>query len=239
MPYCSYCGVEVDKETVTCPLCGAEIPAASEEPPLFTGDYPHIEHRLHYKRRPFTAHEKRVVLWLFSLILAVPLTVIIAVNFNAAGEITWALYPITAFAGGWIAVAVGLFFRGFWKLFMLYLSLAIVLSLVFSILSGAASIFLNWGVPIIALVSALTLGCAFYGRKTEKRGSNLAAVIVWALALLCFGIDGLISFHLGFDRFPLSWSIIVAAALLPTGALLMYIHYRFVRTFSLKRYFNA
>jgi hypothetical protein len=239
MPYCSYCGVEVDRETVTCPLCAAPIPAASDEPPLYTGAYPKSDNRLRYSRRPFTAHERRVVLWLFSFILAVPLTIVVAVDFYLSRSISWSVFPIVGFAGVWIIVAFALFLRGMWRLFISYFLLAFVLSFLFNHLAGATGAFLDWNMPIILMAAFLTLACAYYGSRVERLGANLAAVILWALTLFCFGIDALITLRLGQEGVPLGWSLIVASALVPTGALLMYIHYHFGRTFSVRRYFNA
>ncbi len=239
MPYCSYCGVEVDKDTVTCPLCGAEIPAASNEPPLFTGDYPKRENRLRYSRRPFSPHERRVVLSLFSLILTVPFSIVLVVDFYTGAGFGWSIYPIVALGGVWIAVAIALFLRGFWKLFLSYFLLAMILGLIFNALAGSQSAFLRWNMPILLMATLLTLGCAFYARRVQRIGANLAAVILWAICLFSLGIDALVHLHTGAGGGPISWSIIVASALVPTGLLLMFIHYRFARSFSIKRYFNA
>jgi hypothetical protein len=239
MPYCSYCGVEVDEKTVSCPLCGAEIPATSKEPPLFTGDYPPKEHRLYYPRRAYTSGEKRAVLWLLAFILAVPLTIIVVVDLYVNRALTWSIYPLVAFAGVWIVVALALFLRGFWKIFLSYVGLAVLLSVVFNLIAGAGVAILRWNLPILIWTALLTMGCAAYGRRVKRIGANLAAVIVWAIVLLCFGIDVLVTINGGGREFPLGWSLIVASALVPTGALLMYIHGHFGKTFSLRRYFTA
>jgi len=180
-----------------------------------------------------------VVLWLFSFILAVPLMIVVAVDFYLSRSINWSIFPIVAFAGVWIIVAIALFVRGMWRLIVSYFLLALLLSFLFNHLAGASGAFLDWNMPIILMAAFLTLACTYYGRKVERVGANLAAVILWAITLFCFGIDALISLRLDLGAFPLGWSLIVASALIPTGALLMYIHYHFGRTFSVRRYFNA
>src|SRR6056297_2428758 len=107
MPYCPYCGVEVDDETRNCPLCTTEIPAGNP-PPLLKDYYPHSEHQLHYTRRPFTAEERRSVFWFFSLLFSVPLTIVIVVDLLRDWAITWSLFPIAGILAVWAGIAIGL-----------------------------------------------------------------------------------------------------------------------------------
>jgi len=238
VPYCPYCGVEVDRETTKCPLCATAIPTEGP-PPLLKDEYPHKEHQLYYKRRPFTAEEKRSVFWFFSLLFSVPLTIVIVVDLLRDWLISWSLFPLVGIIGVWIGIAIGLFFRRTWLLYVLYSILIVLLSLIINTLAGAFHLFLYWNLPIIIMTALGITPCALYAKYTTRKGFNVLGMIMWAIALFCVGLDFLISANTDTHHLLQGWSIIVAAALGPVGALLMYVHYRFGKTMSFKRFFHA
>ncbi|MFW5727097.1 MAG: zinc ribbon domain-containing protein [Spirochaetota bacterium] len=238
MPYCPYCGVEVDKETRNCPLCNTEIPIGNP-PPLLKDYYPHGEHQLHYTRRPFTAEERRSVFWFFSLLFSVPLTIVIVVDLLRDWAITWSPFPIAGILAVWAGIAIGLFLRRPWLLFLLYAGLVVLLSLTMNLLAGTFHLFIYWNLPIILLAAALITPCVLYAKYTRRKGFNVLGMILWAVALFCIGLDVLISIHSDTSRILHGWSVIVAAAMGPVGALMMYVHYRFGKTMSFRRFFHA
>jgi len=238
VPYCPYCGVEVDQDTSNCPLCGGNIPKEGP-PPLLKGDYPRKEHQLYYKRRFFTSEERRTVLWFFSLLFSVPITIVLVVDLLRDWAISWSLFAIVGIIGIWVGIAVGLFIRKAWLLMLLYSGLILTVSLIINMLAGTINLFLAWNMPIILMAAVLITPCALYAKFTSRKGFNVAGMILWAIGLFCIGIDMLIGLNLESRQFLHGWSLIVAAALGPVGALLMYVHYRLGKTISFRRFFHA
>ncbi len=238
MPYCPYCGVQVDKNTTECPLCSTHIPGGNL-PPLLKKDYPQKEHQLYYKRRPFTTAERRSVFWFLSIVLSIPLTIVLVVDLLGDWSISWSLFPIVGIIGLWAGVALALFFRRPWLLIVLYSVLVLVLSLIINTLAGAFHLFLFWNLPIILMAALCSAPCVLYAKFTRRKGFNVVGMVLWGIALFCIGLDVLIGLNASGRSVLQGWSIIVAAALGPVGALFMYIHYRFGKTMSFKRFFHA
>ncbi len=238
MPYCPYCGVEVDRETSNCPLCNTDIPSGNP-PPLLKEYYPRREHQLHYSRRPFTGEERRSVFWFFSILFSIPLTIVLVVDLLRDWAISWSLFPLAGILALWGGIAIGLFLRRPWLLFLLYAGLVVLVSLAMNLLAGAFHLFLYWNLPIILLTAALITPCVLYAKYTRRKGFNVLGMIMWAVALFCIGLDVLTGIHSDTTRVLHGWSVIVAAALGPVGALLMYVHYRFGKTMSFRRFFHA
>lgn len=238
MPYCPYCGVEVDIETVECPLCGTGIPRVTEgmKP---VADYPRRDHELKYDRRPYTRKERLVVLWLVSLVLLIPLTVVLVVDLFLNRAITWSVFPMLVLGSVWLMTATALFQRSFWKLFSSLVLISIALCFGIGIFLGSLTQFIHWQLPIILIAVVPALACFVYGCKTRQKGLNIFGAALWGVAAFCVGLDMLIGINGQREGLLHGWSVIVSSALLPLGALMMYIHYRFGKTFPLKRYFHV
>lgn len=238
MPYCPYCGVEVDQETRTCPLCNTPIPEVSGA--VHSPDqYPRHEHNLRYSRRSYTQKERKVLMWFISLVLTVPFTIVVVSDLFLNRGITWSIFPIVGLAGVWLVAAIALFHRTLWRLFFSYFFLTLLISFLLNLLAGSLRSFMRWYVPIILLVGLLLGLSALYAQRSPRRGNNIAGLVFWAIAVFCFALDVLICHNQGAERFVHGWSLIAASALVPLGGVFMYLHYRVGRTFSLKRFFKV
>ena len=238
MPYCPYCGVEVDMETRKCPLCETDIPKVPEGMKV-SREYPLQEHELKYLRRPFTLKERKAVLWLVSLILLIPFTVVLVVDLYLNHSVTWSMIAVLALGEIWLIIAVALFQRKFWNIFLSFFLIIVLLSFLIACFAGALEEYLQWNLPITMIAALSALGCSIYGRRTREKGLNILGAGFWGVAVFCIGLDLLIGFNLQREHLLHGWSLIVSSALLPLGALMMYLHYRFGKTFPLKRYFHV
>jgi hypothetical protein len=238
VPYCSHCGVEVDPATVKCPLCENLIPQIPTRP-ILPSIYPEREHRLHYQRRKFTYREKISVLNFILLILLIPSTIVLSIDLILNGEMSWSIYPLTAFGAVLAVIICTLFIRKALLLLLSYLILAVIIALLFHLISGTLESYLRWSFPITLAGSVITFLSFLYGRKASSRGMNIAGVSLWALALFCLVVDYVVSRNLDSRKIVHGWSIIAGSGLFPLGALFFYVHYRFGGKLSLKRYFNV
>jgi len=238
MPYCPHCGVEVDSDTQTCPLCKTPLPSIDTKPIGF-GEYPDREHKLHYQRRRFTNRERFSALHFILFILLIPFTVTLSTDLLLHGEITWSIFPIVSLLGAFAICACSLFVRNVWKLLSSYLLIALIIALLFHMITGTLGSFLRWSLPITLVATAITVAAIIYGAKAKSRGFNIAGVSLWAVALFCLVLDAIIAINRGTSQKIHGWSVITGSALFPLGALFFYVHYRFGGRISFKRFFNA
>lgn len=106
MAYCVNCGTELQKGTKICPLCGVEsvnpLEKTEEEIPL-------------YPKTPLGKSEKPKsrfqVLWIVSLLLAVPVLATTVSDFFSDGKWTWSAYVLVSMAFFYILTVFPFFFK--------------------------------------------------------------------------------------------------------------------------------
>jgi hypothetical protein len=238
MPYCLHCGVELDSGSKECPLCGTLLPHLDTKPVIFE-DYPEREHRLHHPRRHFTNRERLGALNFTALIILIPFTSLLSTDLLINGQISWSVFPLTTFISVMAIVACSLFIRNPWLLLGSFLVNAVITSLILHLASGTLELFFRWALPIAVTAALVIMTAIIYGVKTRSRGFNIAGAALWAVAVFCLLLDGIISFNTGSGRIIQGWSIITGSVLFPLGSLFLYIHYRFGGRISLSRYFTA
>ena len=109
MPYCSQCGVEIDKHIKKCPLCSTPIQQLSGEPEI-TKMYP--ENAAPASRPPVSLKQPLSSKLLFvSFLFLLPLVLITTVDLLLSGTISWSFYPVSALGEIWIISFFILLFR--------------------------------------------------------------------------------------------------------------------------------
>ncbi|MBN2163437.1 MAG: hypothetical protein JXR25_01010 [Pontiellaceae bacterium] len=207
MAYCSKCGVEVDLERATCPLCNVPIHRYEEETELsplwpIQRELPAIKKRT-----------KRFIALLPALIiLLVAFLVILIVAPRMEGSQLWSRYALTTL-GALFSVCTGIIVLGDTKIITLGWITASVLAMLWFFDGFDEGVwFTPVGLPItliIALYGKLSLIAA---ELWGKRYGIQAMVQALFITLLCLSLDGIISAYR--DTGALSWSLIAAAPLM-------------------------
>jgi len=92
--------------------------------------------------------------------------------------------------------------------------------------------------PILCAVNILVLLLLFVISRLKAKGLNILAAGFIAIAVLCLGIDGIISYYdEGVIR--LGWSVIVAASLLPVTAAIIFMHIRLKNNVDIRKIFHT
>jgi len=249
MPYCPECGVELEPQARSCPLCGAAaVPdleagerkkaagAARERTP----SGPRIEGLVDREAdEGLTPDEKTTIRWeVLSVSTFVAALAVCAVNLLGAGRLSWALYPLYSLALTWVVVTALLELRRLPLLGALIVGLAIPLFLLaLDLIDGRLDWSLHIGMPI-ALITELSIALSVLALRLLKTGG--LSIIAWALVaatLTCLGIEGTLSLALK-GRIWIAWSGIVASASVPTALFLFYLHYRVNKVANLRRLFR-
>lgn len=194
--------------------------------------YPHQE-------RPLTLNEKVRLFWELSGILHFSgLVVTFLVDLILHGKPGWSLYTTTCLSASFVYITLLVFLprRTFWFLAGLLINTLLMLFFL-DWLSPLESWFVLPALPLTGFF-VLLLGLVMYFVKvTRKKGFNIIAVASLAIGIYIMLIDFSISWAIGSSK-HISWSVIVAASILPFSLFLFYFHYRLNRGTSLRRFFH-
>ncbi|MBN1983121.1 MAG: hypothetical protein JW795_16425 [Chitinivibrionales bacterium] len=233
MPYCSRCGVEVNKNVTNCILCHAPIqvlepgdkPSQSIFPPPSS-------------KRPMARGERRFIAWeIMSAVSCVAASAVCSIDLLFSGRLTWSVYPLAGICATWVYFSLTLQFikRPLSAISGWTLS-TVLLLLAFDSLDRSITWFFSLGLPVTLMGGAL-LVLSFL---TFMRCSSVTFIIMILLslaALFSVGLDFVISKYLGHTR--IGWSLIVVAAIAPLEVLLAF-HIAIMRKhIDLKRFFHV
>lgn len=232
MPYCPACGVEVDNGILSCPLCSTGIPAINSVSSEAEIHYPHQE--------PKTRNLKKIrsIAWTILTVLNVTaFFIVMTVNLVLTGDLSWAGYAMSGIAAEWLLSSLLMFLIHRPALIVAGFSVIITgLTVLIDIIDGYLDWFLVLALPIIGMVAAMATLAIILGRMLDHPGLSLYGYYLIIIAMFCAGLDLLISAFTG--AASMSWSLIVAASILPIATLLI-VYHKFIRErIDLAKYFH-
>lgn len=230
MKICKECGVELDDDMNSCPLCYASVSNGE----VTRSDIKDLLHPDGAKK-----HLMQRILWQITVVLllsAIVATLII--NLSIVGSITWSIYPISiclmilAYAslmalwrttfilkllGGWfisalLLVVVNLYSQGNWPLLL--------------------------ALPIVSAITIIGIVLYFLLVGLRTKGLNVLALIFVSLAVASLSIEAILSSYLN-GKIALGWSVIVAACLLPVTAAIVFMYFRTKNNSDLQKIFHT
>jgi hypothetical protein len=222
MAYCPRCGVEVEDRLEQCPLCDTRIPDEVREHPDQAMDYPEDVIPANPMYKTLSAGQKRSLAALLIGFLAFfPVILTAGLDFAGSGGISWSYFVIVPVFGA--AAVAWLSFRLFRRPFLLVTGIILVLLAVQILieLRVAGAGFLSSPVlPFSFVVFVCVEAALFYSTRRRRSVLQLLSVILFIAVVLNGAIDFLVSGSL-------SWSLVVASAVLPV--VLYFIYLRRVR----------
>lgn len=231
MIICKNCGVELDSDMHSCPLCSGSV---DEERSVST-----YNEEIQPEEGRRTARPWRRETWeIVSIIILLVMVVSSLLNVILNREISWAQYPVATCIVIFSYITVFAFMNTRREIQLFYV---FVLSSVLFIMLDFFTHRLNWsiylGIPLIFFLNLLLAGMLQIYRRTRRRGINLIAYSFIAAALLCIFTEVLTDFYVnGIIR--LVWSLIVAGCVLPIVIFLLYMHFRLKKGTDLQRTFH-
>ena len=233
MPYCSQCGVEVDKSVDYCPLCGLPIQKFDHSPG---------EERAYPERFRFdtiSARQKRLIVWIVLTSLhTASFLVVLSVNLIITGRITWASYAMAGIGVSWMYWTLIIFFI---KRFVVVIIGNFLVSTGFLVLidvfDGSMDWFLALGLPTAAMVAGTTMLIALASRLLRNRPALLWSFVFFLAGVFCIGLDLLISGYR--STVHLSWSFIIMGSLYPLSLMLVIYHVFIRKRIDLERIFHV
>ena len=225
---CKQCGVELDDGMEICPLCANVI--ASDV---------RTSARKHHAKEEKSPAALRHVMWqIVCVLLLSGIVASLAINVSKAGDVTWSVYPVTICL---IMLSYAVL-MAFWRVSLLVqMLIGLILS---SALLVAIGLFtaedwpINLALPMLAAVNVICMLMIWIVNKVEVKGLNVVAIVFVAVAVLCIAIDSIISRYFE-DQIALSWSVIVAACLLPVTAAIVFMYFRTRNNSHLQKIFHT
>jgi hypothetical protein len=234
MIICKNCGVELEADMVSCPLCGwsamvndknQERTASYLQQPSFT-------------RRQMTQPERKFTWEIISLILLSAIVATFIIDFIINKNITWSEYPAAISLGIFAYVSLFAFLR---LRAVAQITIGFVLSAICMLALDALTDSISWalqlGIPLLLTGNLVAIGLLAIIRLSKYKGINLLAWGFLGGALLCMGIEGVLSYYQT-GAVQLTWSIIVGGCIVPVILVLLFVHFRLKKGRSLKKTFH-
>jgi len=239
MKYCNNCGVELDHDMISCPLCGLVVGADRDVLQRAEVNPTNLKGKMIREIDSLTSDQKRQLFWQISgIILGAGNIATLLINIMISNDISWSKYNLVASLALFANISAFTFLRG-WSVLQItagFLSLTGML-----LLLDYISINNDWGtqlgLPILLSFYVLQLMVLLLIRLSNQLGFNILAVIFMALGLFLLCVEGSISLYFH-NVMQFGWSIIAAASLISIAAVLLFVHYRLKKGSELKRFFH-
>ncbi|TWI82526.1 DUF6320 domain-containing protein [Chitinophaga japonensis] len=233
MNICNNCGVELEDDMQYCPLCGEPVAGVGNEkrpaiPEREIFDYP----------GKMTPPQKKFTWEIISIILLSGTVATSIIDFIITRGVSWSEYPV--------AISVTIFFYislfAFWEQrTVMQMAGGLILSACFLVgidaLTGGIGWSVQLGIPLLFAANVVVAGLLAVIRRSKHKGINLIAWAFLAAALLCIGIEGILSFA-ATGAFHFGWSIIAAGCVVPVVLALLFVHFRLRKGRSLQKTFH-
>lgn len=233
MNYCINCGVELDEDFPSCPLCGFNIGNEESDTVKKSEFFPSDIILLHKK-------ETRTHLWELSGIISFSGIVVCSiVDFVIMRKFTWSLFADTSIMASWLILSLSLLaFRRYYIILPGFLITILTMLLLFDVFSPTVNWFFELGLPItITLFIAVSIVLILW-KFAHFKGFNILAFAFCILSGFCVVSEIFIDKFL-FKVVDIRWSAIVAVSILPIALILLFAHYRMRKGNRLDSYFHV
>ena len=239
MNVCKNCGVELDDDMTSCPLCGLAAGEKPEIQEISDSQEPVGKDGILREIKNLTGRQKRKLFWEISgIILGSGIVVTLLINLVISNSLHWAKYVLVASLAAFVNTTSLTLWRRRPLVIILVSLVSLVLMLLFFDLFGANS---GWGIklgiPILVSFYALLLIVRLFIRLSNQLGFNVLAVLFIALGLFLLCVELFSSLYFE-GELVLSWSIIAAVSMISVAAVLFYVHFKLSKEIDLKRFFH-
>lgn len=234
MSYCTNCGVELDDDLGTCPLCGFSVGNQVTRELKETSElYPSEIIHLHKE-------ESRRNIWELSAIIAFSgIAVCTIVDFVILKRLTWSRYADSSILITWISLTLFLLAERKYLIILPGLLVSVLtLLFLFNLFTPPLNWFFKIGLTItIALFISICI-VIFLWKVAHFKGFNILAFAFLVLSGFCIVTEVFIDKFV-FGKVEIRWSAIVAVSILPIALVLLFVHYRMQKGKRLDSYFHV
>ncbi|MFP4643731.1 MAG: DUF6320 domain-containing protein [Spirochaetales bacterium] len=237
MAYCYRCGVKLEDDATSCPLCGASVPDDARPAPREPWPRNDAGDTANY---PTTLDARRLLAKQILLVVFItPALTLAVLGLLLPQTGSWIVYSIAALTVVWAFSTLPLVAWG--RPILIAASevgVAIGGLVLFDALDGDLSWSLVIGVPVVVLAGATASVVTVAIMRMSEHGANVAATIIAGVAVVVVGLDMITGCYLTGSLVP-GWSLVVVAALSPVGGFLIYYHRSLRKRIPLGRRFHV
>ena len=239
MAYCKNCGVELEQNTMFCPLCGNEVGNSIDITKKVNEKPEQLSQADNFQNNKLNKWERIKLLWEIStIILFFSILITAIIDFIMNKNITWSSYPVLSCISIFAYITQIVFLRKI-RIIQFFFSIIIISGYLLSISLIQGNY--NWAVfiaiPIVFSVHIIGLLLIFTINKCKNAGFNILAYSFLSIGIFIILLELIISLY--YHMFPLlGWSIIAFVSILPVVALLLFFHFRLKKGTSLKKFFH-
>ncbi len=162
-----------------------------------------------------------------SISIMTPLLIVILTNFLIDWSITWSLYPLLVLGMVWLATTAALFLYKM-PVFLILSEIVILLGFLLGVdylFDYKLDWFLPLALPIVVDVVFSTMVVVIASLLSKRKGTNIAAYVLFGIGLVTGGLDFIISSNM-YHTYGIGWSLYVIVPGTLAGCFLLYVHYR-------------
>jgi Family of unknown function (DUF6320) len=234
MSYCINCGVELEEDVSSCPLCG--FPAGKENITEI------IDNSEHYPSDIILLHKKetRRHIWELSGIITFSgIVVCTIVDLVIHKKLSWSLYADTSILASWICLTLILLaFRKYFLIVPGLLVSMLTMLFLFNLFSPPVNWFYGIALPVTIALFIAVIIISLLWKVAHFRGFNILAIAFLVLSGFCIVSEVFIDKYLS-GKVDIRWSAIVAVSILPIALVLLFVHYRMKKGKRLDSYFHV
>ncbi|MGJ9457967.1 DUF6320 domain-containing protein [Oceanobacillus sp. CF4.6] len=221
MAYCPKCGIKVERDNRSCPLCNFHIPKVNEADVA-------VERKFPKAANPYPAHLRRVLNRIFvfvTLLVFVAVSLMFYIDYELNQDFTWSRYiNISILAGlGILYFSFG-YVQNYYKVIIGISLISLVLLFGLDIFSGSLDWFIPLALPIVVGTSAIGVSYWSLIRALSVRGFNVIGFFFIAVAILSMWINFFINRY-QHETDLLNWLIVTAFQLLPVALIMIYVKF--------------
>ncbi|NLY19633.1 MAG: hypothetical protein GX045_12070 [Clostridiaceae bacterium] len=168
MAYCVKCGVELERNLTSCPLCSTPVYLPEDSDESYQRSYP--ERVQKNQARHINLVPSKTFVYLMTFILVIPALVCFMVDIRGNGVVSWSFYPVASLLLFWVLMAYPALMKRYSFMKVLTIDIySVVLFLVsLDLYSGG---FLSWSVyPVSSLLLVWVYFLLFFIFGREKPG---------------------------------------------------------------------
>jgi hypothetical protein len=234
MSYCINCGVELEEDVSSCPLCG--FPVGKENITEI------MDKSEHYPSDIILLHKKetRRHIWELSGIITFSgIVVCTIVDLVIHKNLSWSLYADTSILASWICLTLILLaFRKYFLIVPGLLVSMLTMLFLFNLFSSPVNWFYGIALPVTIALFIAVIIISLLWKVAHFRGFNILAIAFLVLSGFCIVSEVFIDKYIS-GEVDIRWSAIVAVSILPIALVLLFVHYRMKKGKRLDSYFHV
>ncbi|MDO9546121.1 MAG: DUF6320 domain-containing protein [Pelolinea sp.] len=205
MSYCVNCGVKLNHNVSSCPLCGVEIinPA---DPIDQTAEKIFPQSRDVHK----DSFDKSLWIKMVTTVLGLPMLLSITINTIFGNGLNWSLYVTGTLGIIWVWLVSPFLFKRSFMARSVVIDAVFLLGFLYLIeyLSHSQGWFFSLAFPIIGTFTILLLIIVILIKRKILKELHIVASIFLGIGIFCVILNGIINFH-ALRMLKLDWSLLV------------------------------